>query len=159
MRKILAASAAFVVAIVALPTAFADEAADREAINALMWRYARALDTLDAAAYAATYTEDGQFGSGSDAVKGRDALRQFIEGLKETLGDPPDPAMYHMTTDAWIEFIDETHARHHTYWMTVFAAAEQGESPRIAAAGRGVDDLVKVDGEWLIQRRNVAPED
>jgi len=27
----------------------------------------------------------------------------------------------------------------------------------MAAAGQGVDDLVKVDGKWLIQYRNVAP--
>ena len=31
---------------------------------------------------------------------------------------------------------------------------------RIAAAGNGVDDLVKVDGQWLIKFRNVsAPDD
>jgi hypothetical protein len=27
----------------------------------------------------------------------------------------------------------------------------------MAAAGQGVDDLVKVDGKWYISNRNVAP--
>ena len=30
-------------------------------------------------------------------------------------------------------------------------------APRMAAAGNGVDDLVKVDGQWFIKYRNVAP--
>ena len=36
--------------------------ADREAIEALMWRYDRSLDNLDAEAYAANFTPDGAFG-------------------------------------------------------------------------------------------------
>jgi hypothetical protein len=57
--------------------------------------------------------------------------------------------MYHMATDSWIEFIDDTHARHYSYWMTVFGSAGQGTTPSVAAAGRGVDELVKVNGKWL----------
>ena len=44
--------------------AFADDAAalreaqDRAAIEALMWRYVRALDSLDPDGYAAVFTED-----------------------------------------------------------------------------------------------------
>ena len=36
------------------------QARDRTEIEALMWRYVRALDTNDAEAYAAVYTPDGQ---------------------------------------------------------------------------------------------------
>jgi hypothetical protein len=43
--------------------------------------------------------------------------------------------------------------------MTVFAPAAQGETPRVAAVGRGIDELVKTDGQWLIRSRNVAPTD
>ena len=43
----------------------------RAAIEALMWRYVRALDTLDPEAYAGVFTEDGTFGSGSQQRKGR----------------------------------------------------------------------------------------
>jgi hypothetical protein len=48
-------------------------------------------------------------------------------------------------------------ARYDSYWMTVFAAV--GDTPvRVAAAGRGVDQLVRVNGHWLIKNRNVAPQ-
>ena len=53
---------------------------DRQQIEELMWRYARALDTGNAEAYAALYTADGQFGSGANATKGREALKQMIAG-------------------------------------------------------------------------------
>lgn len=71
----------------------------------------------------------------------------------------PAGAMYHMTMDSWIEFVDADHARHHSYWQTVFVPAKSGESPRMAAAGRGIDDLVRVNGQWLIKLRDVAPQD
>ena len=140
-----------------------DRSEDREAINALMWRYARALDKFDPDAYVAVYTEDGQFGSSSTATKGREALWQMIEDLRAGRearareGNPAAP-MYHMNTDVWIEFIDDTHALHHSYWLTVNGAGG-GDPARVVAAGRGVDHLVKVDGRWLIQMRDVAPPD
>jgi hypothetical protein len=42
--------------------------------------------------------------------------------------------------------------------MTVFGAAGPETPSRVAAAGRGVDELVRVNGQWLIKNRNVAPQ-
>jgi hypothetical protein len=42
--------------------------------------------------------------------------------------------------------------------MTVFGANGPDTPPRVAAAGRGVDQLIRVNGQWLIQNRNVAPQ-
>ena len=139
--------------------ALADRADDREEINALMWRYARALDTADADAYASVYTEDGQFGVGDNATKGRDALRNMIAAFGAGRGgDNPPPQLYHMTADTWIEFADDTHATHHSYWLTMAAAS--GDSPaRVVAVGVGADELVKLNGEWLIRVRNVTAEE
>jgi hypothetical protein len=147
----------------AMPGPATDRSADREEINALMWRYARALDTGNADAYAAVYTKDGQFSAGGNPTKGQQALKDMIKGVKDgrdkrAASGENVPPMFHMTTDSWIEFVDDTHARHHSYWLTVFGAAGQGTTPNVAAAGRGVDDVVKVDGKWLIQSRNVAPQ-
>ena len=55
------------------------EVRDRAAIEALMWRYVRALDTLDADAYAAVFTPDGKFGSGQNAEQGRAELKAMVE--------------------------------------------------------------------------------
>jgi uncharacterized protein (TIGR02246 family) len=136
--------------------ALADRADDREAITALMWRYARALDTANPDAYAAVYTEDGQFGVGENATKGRAALKNMIARLAAGReGANPRPQLYHMATDTWIEFTDDTHAKHHSYWMTM-AAASGDSPPSVLAVGVGVDELVKVNGQWLIKVRNVS---
>jgi hypothetical protein len=131
-----------------------DRTADHEAITELMWHYARALDTFNPDAYVSRFTEDGEFVSGASSTKGREALWDMIEGLRVSraeqaeAGNPP-ALMYHMNTDVWVEFVDDTHARHHTYWITLSGA-------NLIAAGVGVDHLVKIDGEWLIEKRDIT---
>ena len=34
------------------------------------------------------------------------------------------PAMYHVLTNTYLEFVDKDHARLEAYWMTVFAAVD-----------------------------------
>ncbi len=137
----------------------------RAEIQALMWRYVRALDSLNADAYAAAFTEDGQFGVGPSAEKGRAELKKMIMGLKERraeqqkAGKAAPPPMYHIITNPYIELVDSDHARFHGYWLTVFGPAGEKGTPRVAAAGREVDELVRVDGKWLIKLRNVALKD
>jgi uncharacterized protein (TIGR02246 family) len=138
------------------------EARDRAQIEALMWRYTRALDTANPEAYASAYTEDGQFSSGGNATKGRDALRKMVDGMRQGRVDAaakgqPQAPMYHMTMNHVVEFTDRDHARVLAYWQTVFGAVGQTTPVRVAAAGRSIDELVRVKGQWLIRSRNVAP--
>jgi uncharacterized protein (TIGR02246 family) len=146
------------------PLSETQQAQDRAAIEALMWRYVRALDTLDADGYAAVFTPDGSFSSGRAQEHGTAELKKMITDLKqgradrEAKGEPPTPAMYHVVMNHTIEFVDKDHARYDAYWTTMFAPAKQGESARIAAVGRSVDMLVRVNGRWLIQSRDVAPQ-
>jgi len=143
------------------PEQLAQRYADREAIEALMWRYDRALDNYDAEAYAANFTSDGAFGQ----VKGHEALKKMITDLAtgqeqrrqagETIGK-----MHHFTMNQWLEFTGPDTARYHYYHQTVFGTGGRIGSPTapiMAAAGQGVDDLVKIDGKWYIKYRNVAP--
>jgi uncharacterized protein (TIGR02246 family) len=135
---------------------------DRAEIEALMWRYTRALDTGDAEAYAAAYTPDGQFSAGTTATRGRDALRKMVAGLganqPAAAGAPPRPAMYHMTANHMITFLDRDRARVDAYYLTAFGAAGESNPLRVAAVGRSVDEIVRLNGTWLIQSRNVAPQ-
>ena len=140
------------------------EVRDRVEIEELMWRYTRALDTTDADAYASVYTPDGQFGAGANATKGRDALRKMIADLRqrdaaEQAKGVRRPAMYHMTANHMIRFTDRDHARVEAYYLTAFGAAGQNTPLRIAAVGRSVDELVRVNGRWMISSRNVSPQD
>jgi hypothetical protein len=138
------------------------EMKDRADIEALMWRYVRALDSLDADAYASAYTLDGEFGSGPTATKGTAALKKMVNDLKTNqaertkTGEALGP-MYHVITNDYLEFTGKDQARYHSYWMTVFGAAEGRGPGRIAAVGHGVDQLVKVNSHWLIKSRNVNP--
>jgi hypothetical protein len=144
--------------------ALAQEVQDRAAIEALMWKYVRALDTLDADAYAAVFAPDGQFGTGETASKGTAALKKMVSDLKanrakrEADGAAPTPAMYHVITNDSLEFIDRDHARYDAYWMTMFGSSGPDQPPRVAAVGRSIDMLVRVNGRWLIQTRDVAPK-
>ena len=140
------------------------EVRDRAEIEDLMWRYTRALDTTDADAYAAVYTPDGQFSAGANATKGRDALRKMVADLRQRQAADEAkgvrrPGMYHMTANHAIRFLDRDRARVDAYYLTAFGAAGESTPLRIAAVGRSVDELVRVDGRWLIKSRNVAPQD
>jgi hypothetical protein len=134
--------------------------ADREEIENLMWRYTRALDSFDPDAYVAVFTDDGAFGN----IKGREALYKMIAELRDSRamqaaeGNPPAP-MYHATENYWTEFVSADHARHHAYWVTYFGANGADSPARIVSVGRSVDELVRVNGEWRIQLRDIAPQD
>jgi uncharacterized protein (TIGR02246 family) len=141
------------------------EVKDRTEIEDLMWRYARALDTNDADAYASVYAPDGQFGTGTNATKGRDALRKMIadgrqrQAEAQAKGEPKRPPMYHMSANERVQFMDKDHARVEAYYITAIAADGANAPLRVAGVGRSVDDLVRLNGQWMIKTRNVAPQD
>jgi predicted SnoaL-like aldol condensation-catalyzing enzyme len=134
---------------------------DRAAIEKLMWTYDRMLDTYNADAYAKLFTVDGAFGQ----TKGREALHKMVadigKGHAERRAKGEKISMRHFTMNQYLEFTGPVTARYHYYHQTVFGTggATSPDPARIAAAGNGVDDLVKVDGQWLIKYRNVAAVD
>ena len=137
------------------------QARDRQQIEELMWRYARALDTGDAEGYAALYTPDGQFSAGGNATRGREALKQMIAGPRQSGAQQAAarPPMYHTTANHQLVFIDKDHARIDAYHITMVAGAGRETPPRVAGVGRSIDELERVNGQWLIKSRNVAPMD
>jgi len=139
------------------------ETQDRAEIEKLMWHYVRALDTGNADAYAATFTPDGQFGSGANAVKGHEGLKKMMAGFSQRAAEAEAkgekrPPMYHVIANSYLEFTDKDHAHMEAYWMTVFASPGSNTPVRVAAAGREVDELARVGGQWLIKLRDVAPQ-
>jgi uncharacterized protein (TIGR02246 family) len=139
------------------------EARDRAEIEDLMWRYARALDTGNGEAYAAVYTPDGQFGTGANATKGREALMKLAGGARTPnpagAAAPARPPMYHMHANHASTFTDKDHARLDAYYITAIAAGGPDTPLRVAAVGRSIDELVRLNGKWLIKVRNVQPMD
>ncbi|MGB6946858.1 MAG: nuclear transport factor 2 family protein [Bryobacteraceae bacterium] len=122
-RKIVLSAAAFLVAaLLGSPAAAAESATEREVhdraqIERLMWQYVRALDTGNADAYAAAFTPDGQFGSGANAVQGREALKKIINDFRQRTAEneaktgEKRPPMCHVIANSYLEFLDKDHAR------------------------------------------------
>jgi len=154
------------------------ESQDRAAIEGLEWRYVHAIDTLDADAYVQTFTPDGQLGVGARAAKGSAALRGIVGFMKQDAqarnrGHSSPVELYHIMTNQYIEFVDRDHARVHYYWMALYTTPrrpaqqngherppdEAARQPRVAEAGRGLDSVVRVNGQWLIQLRDVWSKD
>jgi len=169
MRNIITGlvAGAVIVAAISFTTSAAGDGErqmqDRAEIEALMWNYTRALDGFDPDTYAAAYTADGQFKAGTNPTKGRDALKKMIVDLKQRRSESEakgerQPPMYHMTLNEHLEFLDRDHARINAYYLTVFGAAGEKTPLRVAAAGRSVDELIRVNGKWLIKSRDVAPQ-
>jgi uncharacterized protein (TIGR02246 family) len=134
-------------------------AQDRVEIERLMWRYIQALDSGNAEAYAALFAPDGQFGRGATAIKGREALKKMVADARQKLdadkkSDKKPARMFHVVTNPHIEFIDKDHARYYAYWMGVFASGGS-----VTSAGREINDLVRLNGQWLISVRDVDPQD
>jgi uncharacterized protein (TIGR02246 family) len=133
-------------------------AQDRVEIEQLMWNYIRALDAGNAEAYAALFAPDGQFGRGVSAVKGREALKKMVSEARRKLdaenkSGKKAPRMYHVVTNPHIEFVDKDHARFYAYWMGALAAGGT------TSAGREVNELVRIKGQWLISVRDVDPQE
>jgi uncharacterized protein (TIGR02246 family) len=142
----------------------AHQALERARIEELLWRYARTLDSADADGYAAVYTEDGEFTSGNQSIKGRAALHKFVADLKKSRedrkakGENPGGTL-HMTANHRIDFTSTSTATVHSYWITMFPASGRENPARVGGVGRAEDKLVKIDGKWLIKVRNVGLTD
>jgi uncharacterized protein (TIGR02246 family) len=132
---------------------------DKAEIEAVVARYVTALDTLDADAYEGVFTEDGVYDVTGTVYKGRPAIRKIVTDLaasraRSEAEGKPSPRLYHVMANSSIEILDATNARHQSYAQTVRA----GEDGRFTVGfmGRYEDDLVKVDGRWLIKSRKLV---
>jgi hypothetical protein len=159
---LLAAAAVIAVAAGAAP-AKSNYAEDRAAIEDLQARYMFALDWQDADAYAGTFTEDGILDWAGGIVRGRDAIRGEVRGMRERFAKheaadaPLRPArLRHAITNVVIR-VDGNRAMARAYW---FELNDDGRDrrPYLAAYGHYEDELRKVDGQWLFSKRKIFNE-
>lgn len=139
-------------------------AEDRALIEDLQARYLFALDFRDAEAYAATFTEDGLLDYGAGQLRGRDAIRDMVAGMRagaeeqaaeDTSGLRPAAGRHNITNI--VLDIDGDTATGVSYWFHM-----GNDNPERAAQlnsfGHYEDELVKVDGEWLFSVRKIYNE-
>ena len=139
-------------------------AEDRAKIEDLQARYLFALDFRDPEAYAATFTEDGILDYGAGEIKGRDAIRQMVEGMRaseaerraaDTSGLRPAAGRHNITNN--VIDIDGDTATATAYWFHMGNDNPQ-RGAQLNSFGHYEDELVKVDGEWLFSKRKIYNE-
>jgi uncharacterized protein (TIGR02246 family) len=131
------------------------ELQDRAAIQNLVVKYTIALDTLDADMYASVFAPDAEFTFGGNTYRGRDEIRKIITGLKERRASQPAdaPKSYHALSNTYVEFVNDHEAHHRSYWQTITGPSSGPFT--VGGMGRYEDTLVKRNGEWLIQKRQI----
>jgi SnoaL-like protein len=139
------------------------ESRDRAEIEQLIWKYVQALDNLDDVAYPTFFTEDGSICCEHDhTFKGRAEIRQLLVEVKEKRAQAQAkgevvPKTYHPIFNSHIEFRDKDHAHIDSYWFTAQATKPPNGEPKISLVGRCEDEVVRVNGKWLIKSRNLFP--
>ena len=119
---------------------------DKMAIKELFGRYAHAIDTGDSEGWAAVFTEDGQYELFGNTTKGRPAIAAAITGRREGR-----PHSQHRMANHVISIDGDTA---HSVCEFCVIAERQGRIDTITA-GFYEDDLKRVNGQWLIARRQI----
>lgn len=107
--------------------------------------YTLAIDGKDPVGWANCFTEDGIFGQGDHAIRGRDNLRAYAEVHGSTLGSR------HITSSPCYQ-IDESGVIATGRSTTVVTVATPS-GYKIAMTGFYQDELKKINNDWLISRR------
>jgi uncharacterized protein (TIGR02246 family) len=132
---------------------------DKAEIENLQARYLLAMDFMDADAYAEVFTEDGVMDWAGGVIEGREAIRAFMSsGRYNPARDEADwqAASRHFIMNQVIK-VDGDTATAITYWFQANNNADRG-TMTLGMFGNYVDQLERVDGEWLFSRREIYNE-
>lgn len=126
------------------------DAIERECFR-LMMTYARRLDAHDTDKVMELFVEDAVAVFSGHVLNGREAIRKSLAALAAR-----GPVMSHVTTNLWVEPIDENTAQGGAYYSVLGAApSTDGETPRHSGTllGRYTDRYRKTPEGWRFERR------
>jgi hypothetical protein len=135
---------------------------DRAEIEDLMARYVFAIDYADWDAYVATFAEDGELEFASGKSVGREAIRTAVTNFAAGIGrfyhteDGKPAILRHVILQSSIR-VEGDRAWGRSLWLEM-ANHGPGDTMKMGTYGIYEDEFTKVDGHWLIQRRNVLNE-
>src|SRR6187399_802814 len=135
---------------------------ERAEIEDLMARYLFAIDYSDWDAYVSTFAEDGELEFASGVSRGREAIRAAVTRFAEGIGrfyhteDGKPAILRHVILQSSIR-VEGDRAWARSLWLEM-ANHGPGDEPKIGTYGLYEDEFKKVDGHWLIARRNVLNE-
>jgi hypothetical protein len=135
---------------------------DRAEIEDLMARYLFAIDYFDWDAYVATFAPDGELEFASGKSKGREAIRKAVTSFSQRIGefyhtaDGKPAKLRHVILQSSIK-VEGDRAWGRSLWLEM-ANHGPNDEPKIGTYGLYEDEFGKIDGKWLITRRNVLNE-
>lgn len=144
------------------PTYSPSYAADRAEIEDLQARYLFAIDYFDWDAYVATFAEDGELEFAAGVSKGREAIRAAVTRFAGGIGrvyhteDGKPAILRHVILQSSIR-VEGDRAWGRSLWLEM-ANHGPGDTMKMGTYGIYEDEFTKVDGRWLIARRNVLNE-
>lgn len=124
-------------------------AEDRLLILELLARYAFAIDTEDAQAYADNFTPDALLGMGEDRFRGRDEIKAHAQ--KNWFDNGRLRKRLHYNSQMVITSADGDRATVRSYGL--IAERQSDEYRPIRLLGQYRDKVVKIDGRWLFEER------
>jgi 3-phenylpropionate/cinnamic acid dioxygenase small subunit len=130
-----------------------DRLRDRREIQELLVRRATASDRRDPEAMLACHTED----STDDHGSGRESARTFIERMAATsYRDPDNGPQKHVIGNVLVDFVDDDVATVESYHLAYHRHGVQTGPTDNLIAGRYLDKMHRVNGQWLIADRTVV---
>lgn len=163
LRRLALALTAMLAASLIAP-AQAQQGNDHAAIRNLMARYVWALDGKDAESYARVFAPDAVLIYGGGEARGRETMRQMVEDLRtrelaaraESSSELRPARPRHFMTNLVIE-VNGDRATVKDYWLHLYNNNAE-RSPFVTSYGHAENELVRMDGEWLIARRAIFNE-
>ena len=140
----------------------ANYANDRAEIEDLMSRYLFAIDYFDWDAYVATFAPDAELEFASGISRGREAIRTSVTNFSQGIGrfyhteDGAMAKLRHVTLQSVVR-IEGDRAWARTLWVEMANHGPE-DTMKMGTYGLYEDEFVRLDGHWLIQRRNVLNE-
>ncbi len=129
---------------------------DRMAIEQLLMEYGRAVDNRDFAAFAALFTDDGEWKGAQGAYRGPKQIQESMEKIftaPAAAADIPKGKNFHLLTNVIINLQGD----HATASSKFVFYKMNGAKPEAAVAGRYEDKLVRVGGAWKFKQRLALP--
>jgi uncharacterized protein (TIGR02246 family) len=127
---------------------------DRLAIEQLLMEYGRAVDNRDFAAFAALFTDDGEWKGAQGSYRGPKQIQESMEKIfTAAAADIPKGSNFHLLTNVIIDLQGD----HATASSKFIFYKMNGAKPQAEVAGRYEDRLVRVGGAWKFQQRLALP--
>jgi uncharacterized protein (TIGR02246 family) len=127
---------------------------DREAIRALLVRYASTLDERDFAGFEQLWAKDAEFiGGANNTAKGPVAIRDLLQGLLKVNGAPVPGRDFHLVMN---QTVDVTGDMATGFSRGTWVVTDPQKQLRISIIANYYDRFVREDGRWKFKRHQIG---